>query len=128
MASNQQHESSMFNNMILAGAAGVMGIVGLFVAERSGHGVPYYGGLVFFVFAILYVFLLIKHSYDRQEGIKGGGMPLALRIATSAAVGYLVYGMASESIPDKAMLAAVAVTVILFGLLQIIDRIAVRDE
>ena len=55
-------------------------------------------------------------------------MPLALRIAASAAVGYLVYGMASESIPDKAMLASVAVAVILFGLLQIIDRIAVRDE
>ena len=127
MASDQ-HESSIFNTMVLAGAAGVMGIVGLFVAERSGHGVPYYGGLVFFVFAILFVFLLIKHAYDRQEGIKGGGMPLALRIAASAAVGYLVYGMASESIPDKAMLAAVAVAVILFGLLQIIDRIAVRDE
>ena len=61
MASDQ-HESSVFNTMVLAGAAGVMGIAGLFVAERSGHGVPYYGGLVFFVFAILFVFLLIKHA------------------------------------------------------------------
>jgi heme A synthase len=105
-----------------------MGIAGLFVAQRSGHGVPYYGGLVFFVFAVLFVFLLIKHAYDREEGIKGGGMPVALRVGASAAVGYLVYGMASESIPDKAMLAAIAVAVILFGLLALIDRVAVRDE
>jgi len=90
--------------------------------------VPYYGGLVFFVFAILFVFLVIKHAYDRAEGIRNGGMPLALRIGASAAVGYLVYGMAAESIPDKAMLAAIAVAVVLFGLLEIIDRIAVRDE
>lgn len=127
MASNE-HQSSVFNTMILAAAAGIMGIVGLFVAERAGHGVPYYGGLVFFVFAVLFVFLLIKHAYDREEGIKGGGMPLALRVGAAAAVGYLVYGMANESIPDKATLAAVAVAVILFGLLEIIDRVAVRDE
>jgi hypothetical protein len=77
---------------------------------------------------VLFVFLLIKHGFDREEGIKGGGMPLALRVGASAAVGYLVYGMATESIPDKAMLAAIAVAVILFGLLEIIDRVAVRDE
>lgn len=127
MASNE-HESSFFNTMMLAAASGVMGLVGLFVAERSGHGVPYYGGLVFFVFAVLFIFLLIKHSYDRQEGIKAGGMPVALRVGASAAVGYLVYGMAQESIPDKATIAGIAVAVVLFGLLEIIDRMAVRDE
>lgn len=127
MASSE-HESSFFNTMMLAAAAGVMGVVGLFVAERSGHGVPYYGGLVFFVFAVLFIFLLIKHSYDREEGIKGGGMPVAVRVGASAAVGYLVYGMAQESIPDKATIAGIAVAVILFGLLEIIDRMAVRDE
>ncbi len=127
MATNE-HESSFFNTMILAAAAGVMGLVGLFVAERAGHGVPYYGGLVFFVFAILFIFLLIKHSYDREEGIKAGGMPVAVRVGFSAAVGYLVYGMAQESIPDKAGLAGIAVAVVLFGLLEIIDRMAVRDE
>jgi hypothetical protein len=127
MASSE-HDSSFFNSMILSAAVAVMGIVGLFVAQRAGHGAPYYGGLVFFVFAILFVFLVIKHAYDRSEGIRNGGMPLALRIGASAAVGYLVYGMAVESIPDKAMLAAIAVAVVLFGLLEIIDRIAVRDE
>jgi hypothetical protein len=127
MASNE-HESNLFNTMLLGAAAGVMGIVGLFVAERAGHGVPYYGGLVFFVFAILFIFLLLKHSFDREEGIKGGGMPLALRLGASAAVGYLAYGFAQESIPDKATLAGIAVAVVLFGLLEIIDRVAVRDE
>lgn len=127
MASNE-HESNLFNNMLLAAAAGIMGIVGLFVAERAGHGVPYYGGLVFFVFAILFIFLLLKHSFDRKEGIEGGGMPLALRVGASAAVGYLAYGFAQESIPDKATLAGIAVAAILFGLLEIIDRVAVRDE
>ena len=127
MVSND-HDSSFFNSMVLSAAVALMGLVGLFVAQRAGHGVPYYGGLVFFVFAILFVFLVIKHAYDRAEGIRNGGMPLALRIGASAAVGYLVYGMATESIPDKAMLAAVAVAVVLFGLLEIIDRVAVRDE
>jgi hypothetical protein len=123
-----EHQPNFFNTMVLAAAAGIMGIVALFVAERAGHGVPYYGGLVFFVFAILFVFLLVKHNFDRQEGIKGGGMPLALRLGASAAVGYLVYGLAEDSIPDKATFVAIAVAVILFGLLEIIDRIAVRDE
>ncbi len=127
MATNE-HESSFFNTMMLAAAAGIMGLIGLFVAERAGHGVAYYGGLVFFVFAILFIFLLIKHSYDREEGIKGGGMPVAVRVGFSAAVGYLVYGMAQESIPDKAGLTGIAVAVVLFGLLEIIDRMAVRDE
>jgi hypothetical protein len=90
--------------------------------------VPYYGGLTFFVFAILFVFLVIKHAFDRAEGIKNGGMPLGARIAASAAIGYLAYGMAAESIPDKATLAAAAAAIILFGLLEIIDRIAVRGE
>ena len=56
MVSND-HDFSFFNSMILSAAVAVMGLVGLFVAQRSGHGVPYYGGLVFFVFAMLFVFL-----------------------------------------------------------------------
>ena len=127
MASTE-HDSSFFNSIVLSALVALMGIVGLFVAERAGHGVPYYGGLTFFVFAILFVFLVIKHAFDRAEGIRNGGIPLAVRIAASAAIGYLVYGLAAESIPDKATLAAVAAAVILFGLLEIIDRIAVRGE
>ena len=122
------HGSPLFNSAVLCGAVAIMGIVGLFVAQRAGHGVPYYGGLTFFVFAVLFVFLVIKHGFDKAEGIKGGGMPLGLRFGVSAAIGYLAYGLAAESIPNKATLAAAAAAIVLFGLLEIIDRIAVRGE
>jgi len=123
-----QHDTPLFGSAALCGLVAIMGIAGLFVAERAGHGVAYYGGLTFFVFAMLFIFLVIKHTFDRAEGIRNGGMPLGVRIAGSAAVGYLVYGLAAESIPDKAGLCAVASAVVLFGLLEIIDRIAVRGE
>ena len=41
-----------------------MGVAGLFVASHAGHGVAYYGGLLFFVFAILFVMLLVKAGFD----------------------------------------------------------------
>ncbi len=126
-ASNE-HDVSLSNTAVLCGAVAIMGIVGLFVAARAGHGVPYYGGISFFVFAVLFVFLVIKHSFDRAEGIRSGGMPVAIRVGVSAALGYLVYGLAAESIPDKATLAGVAAAIVLFGFLEIIDRIAVRGE
>lgn len=44
-----------------------MGVAGLFVAARAGHGLAYYGGIVFFAFAILFVFLLIKVSFDETK-------------------------------------------------------------
>lgn len=42
----------------------VMGVGGLFVSSHAGHGVAYFGGLLFFAFAMLFVLLLIKVSYD----------------------------------------------------------------
>src|SRR5258708_27550920 len=115
-----RHDTTLFGSPALCGLVAIMGIAGLFVAQRAGHGVPYYGGLTFFVFAVLFIFLVIKHSFDRAEGIKNGGIPLGVRIAGSAAIGYLAYGLAAESIPDKAGLCAVATAVVLFGLLEII--------
>ena len=44
-----------------------MGVGGLFVASRAGFGVAYYGGLLFFVFAALFVLLLIKVGYDEVK-------------------------------------------------------------
>ncbi len=41
-----------------------MGVAGLFVSSRAGYGVAYYGGLLFFVFAILFVMLLVKAGFD----------------------------------------------------------------
>lgn len=121
-------EPDFSSNAILCGAVAIMGVVGLFVAQRAGHGAPYYGGLTFFVFAVLFVFLLIKHNFDKVEGLRTGGLPVALRVVVSGAIGYLVYGLMAESIPDQAMLAAAAAAIVLFVLLAVIDRIVVRGE
>lgn len=51
-------------NWVLGSVTVVMGVGGLFVSSQAGHGVAYYGGLLFFVFAVLFVMLLIKISYD----------------------------------------------------------------
>ena len=51
-------------NWLLGTATTVMAVGGLFVASRAGHGVGYYGGLAFFLFAVLFVMLLIKTSYE----------------------------------------------------------------
>ena len=51
-------------NWIMGAAAAIMAVGGLFVAATAGHGVAYYGGLGFFVFAVLLTFLFIKISTD----------------------------------------------------------------
>lgn len=123
------HETAAFpGGYVFAAATTLMGLVGLFVAARAGHGAPYFGGLTFFVFAVLFVFLLIKHAYDKAEGIAGGGLPLFVRVAAAAAIGYFVQGFAAESIPDKAMLAAIVAGVVVFAVLAAVDRVAVRAE
>jgi uncharacterized membrane protein len=49
-----------------------MSIGGLFVASNAGFGVAYYGGLLFFVFAVLFVMFLVKEAHDHGEGISAG--------------------------------------------------------
>ena len=56
-----------FSNWILGFATIVMGLGGLFVAARAGVGLGYYGGLAIFVFAVLFVFMLIRTSMDHEE-------------------------------------------------------------
>ena len=56
-----------FSNWILGFFAAVMGLGGLFVASHAGHGVGYYGGLAVFVFAVLFVFFLIRTTLDHEE-------------------------------------------------------------
>ena len=56
-----------FSNWILGFFAALMGLGGLFVASHAGHGVGYYGGLAVFVFAVLFVFFLIRTSLDHEE-------------------------------------------------------------
>ena len=56
-----------FSNWILGFATVVMGIGGLFVAARAGVGLGYYGGLAIFVFAVFFVFMMIRTSLDHEE-------------------------------------------------------------
>ena len=56
-----------FSNWVLGFCASVMGVGGLFVAARAGYGVGYYGGLAIFVFAVLFVFFLIRTTMDHEE-------------------------------------------------------------
>ena len=56
-----------FSNWILGFCAAVMGIGGLFVASHTGAGVGYWGGLAIFVFAVLFVFFLIRTTLDHEE-------------------------------------------------------------
>lgn len=56
-----------FSNWILGFFAALMGLGGLFVASHAGHGVGYYGGLAVFVFAVLFVFFLIRTTLDHEE-------------------------------------------------------------
>jgi hypothetical protein len=49
---------------IWCGCVALMGIAGLFVAARGGESVPYWGGLAFFAFAVLFIFFMIKRGFD----------------------------------------------------------------
>ncbi|MBT5048518.1 MAG: hypothetical protein HOM58_08435 [Rhodospirillaceae bacterium] len=51
-------------NWVMGGVTALLAVGGLFVAATAAEGVPYYGGLLFFVFAVLLVFMFIKVSTD----------------------------------------------------------------
>ena len=54
-------------NWILGFCTAVMGIGGLFVSSHAGHGLGYYGGLAVFLFAVLFIFFLIRTTLDHEE-------------------------------------------------------------
>lgn len=62
-----------FSNLVLGFFAAVMGVAGLFVSANAGHGLGYYGGIAMFVFAVLFVFNLIRTTMDEQERHGHGG-------------------------------------------------------
>jgi hypothetical protein len=127
-SAGSDHKSELPDSFIYAGAVGVMGVVALFLAARAGHGAAYSGGLTFFAFAVLFIFLMIKRGFDKSEGIRSGGLPLFVRVAAAAAFGYLLYGIVADQAPDRATLVGVIAAVVVFALLAIIDRIAIRAE
>ena len=51
---------------VLGAVTALMTVGGLFVAARAGHGMAYYGGLIFSAFAVLFILLLIKTSFDQK--------------------------------------------------------------
>ena len=127
-AGSGNHNSDLPDSFLYGGAVGIMGIVGLIVAARAGHGMAYSGGLAFFTFAVLFIFLMIKRGYDKREGVRSGGLPLFARVAISIVFGYLLYGIVADQAPDQATLVGVIAAVVVFALLAIIDRIAIRAE
>ena len=56
--------SSMNNvgNWVMGAASAIMAVGGLFVASVASSDISYYGGLGFFVFAVLLTYLFIKVS------------------------------------------------------------------
>ena len=52
---------------IMGAVTTVMGLAALFVAARAGHGIGEYAGVGLFVFCVLFVFLLMKTSFDHEE-------------------------------------------------------------
>ena len=55
------------SDLILGGVTAVLGVIGLFVAARAHDEVGYYGGLLFFIFAVGLIFFQIKRGFDRRE-------------------------------------------------------------
>lgn len=58
-----------FNRWIWCGIAFLFGVVALFVSARGGPDSPvaYYGGLLFFAFAVGFVLYLIKLHFDHAK-------------------------------------------------------------
>ncbi len=52
------------SNWVMGGITALLAVGGLFVAATAGQGIAYYGGLLFFVFATLLVFMFIKVSTE----------------------------------------------------------------
>jgi hypothetical protein len=55
------------NDWILGSVTAVLSLVGLFVASRAEEEVAYYGGLVFFAFAVGLILFQVKRAWDRRE-------------------------------------------------------------
>ncbi len=55
------------NDWILGGVTAILAVIGLFVASRAHDQVGYYGGLIFFLFAVGLILFQIKRGYDRRE-------------------------------------------------------------
>ena len=55
------------SDWILGGVTAVLAVIGLYVASHAHDEVGYYGGLIFFAFAVGLIFFQIKRDFDRRE-------------------------------------------------------------
>ena len=55
------------SDWILGGVTAVLAVIGLYVASHAHDEVGYYGGLIFFAFAVGLIFFQIKRAFDRRE-------------------------------------------------------------
>lgn len=53
-------------NWVLGGVTAIMGVAGLFIASRAGHGLGYVGGLAMFVFCVLFITLILRTGFDHE--------------------------------------------------------------
>ncbi len=56
-----------FARWVWCGCTAVMAVLGLFVAARAAAAVPYWGGLGFFAFAVLFILYQVKLHFDHVE-------------------------------------------------------------
>jgi len=59
------------DSWIMSGVAGILGLVGLFLAAGADDGGIYLFGLLLFAFAILFIFSRIKGAFDAAEAQAG---------------------------------------------------------
>lgn len=56
--------SDLLSSWVIGVFVGVLGLAGLFLAAGAHDGTIYGFGIAVFVFAVLFVFMLIKRGYD----------------------------------------------------------------
>ena len=55
------------SDWILGGVTSVLAVVGLYVSSHAHDEVGYFGGLVFFIFAVGLILVQVKRAFDRRE-------------------------------------------------------------
>lgn len=58
---------------ILSGAVGVLGLIALYFAANATDSGVYYGGLLIFVVAVIFIFYQLKRGLDEAEGKRDEG-------------------------------------------------------
>ncbi|RDD60358.1 hypothetical protein [Ferruginivarius sediminum] len=58
---------------IISGLIGIFGLIALYFAANAKDGGIYYGGLLIFVMAVVYIFYQLKRGLDEAERGQGQG-------------------------------------------------------